>query len=489
MTQKNILIVEDSAIVGMQIKFLLNEMKYNVTGIARTGEDALMKAGETGLDLVLMDIKLSGKLDGIETAKLLKEKYDIPVIYLTAYSDEDTLRRAKESDPFGYLLKPFETRELITTIEIALYKHSAEKKLRKSDELHKAILKAIPDSLLKITECGIVSCMRLNEKERLFFQVEEFEGQNVGDLFSAETTVMLLEKIRRAIQSRTVQTCELTRAVDGILHIYEWRITAVDSQETLVMIRDITKQKFAQQELEKAKQMAEDSDKLKSEFLAQVSHEIRTPLNAILSFSSLLKDELENTVTNGLKESFSIIDRAGKRLIRTIEEILEMSQIRTGNYEINPSGFDLVQDVLDCLLTDFHLLAREKGLSLLLRSELKEAGIIADKRMINQIFFNLVDNAVKYTMKGSIEILCYKDSQGKTCVDIKDTGIGIAPEYLPRLFTPFSQEEMGYTRRYEGNGLGLAIARKYAELNRAEIDVISEKGKGTVFTVSFCSEG
>jgi signal transduction histidine kinase len=217
-----------------------------------------------------------------------------------------------------------------------------------------------------------------------------------------------------------------------------------------------------------------------------MSHEIRTPINAILSFSSLLKEVLEDKLSGGLAESFKIIDKAGRRLIRTIDEILEMSQIQTGNYEYNSVAVDLAKEILENLLAEYYYLAKEKHINIKFENKVcSEAFVNADRHMVNQIFSNLIDNAIKYTPEGEIEIVQYKNEQEKLCVKIKDTGIGISEDYLPRLFTPFSQEDSGYTRRYEGNGLGLAIVKRYVELNNAEILVESQKGKGSVFTIIF----
>jgi CheY-like chemotaxis protein len=130
MTQNKILIVEDEAIVAIEIKDKLFEMGYSVSGIAYTGEDALKKVEEQIPDLVLMDINLGEGIDGIETAEKIQSGMDIPVIYLTAYSDNETLQKAKITKPYGYITKPFNERELHIVIEIALYKYKAEKELK-----------------------------------------------------------------------------------------------------------------------------------------------------------------------------------------------------------------------------------------------------------------------------------------------------------------------------------------------------------------------
>jgi signal transduction histidine kinase len=138
------------------------------------------------------------------------------------------------------------------------------------------------------------------------------------------------------------------------------------------------------------------------------------------------------------------------------------------------------------MLLEFRNLADNKDLKFDLICETNLTRITGDYFTIVQIFSNLIDNAIKYTKEGSVEIFIYNNPAGELCVDVKDTGIGISEEFIPRLFTPFTQEESGYTRTYEGNGLGLALVKKYAEMNNIEIIVKSKKDVGSTFTVKFC---
>lgn len=240
------------------------------------------------------------------------------------------------------------------------------------------------------------------------------------------------------------------------------------------------------EEIIAAKEEAENANKLKTEFLAQMSHEIRTPINTILSFSSLVKSEFQKEANEELDEYFISMSNAGKRIIRTIDLILNMSELQTESFKPIKRSINLCSDILGNLLNEYKILAHEKGLKLDLTNNAKYCTVNADEYTMNQIFANLIDNAIKYTVKGEVNIRIYNEDNF-LIICVADTGIGISPEYLERLFTPFLQEDNGYSRKFEGNGLGLSLVKKYCELNDAEIKIESQKGSGTEVFVIFDS--
>ncbi len=247
---------------------------------------------------------------------------------------------------------------------------------------------------------------------------------------------------------------------------------------------DLKYRKQIEKQLITAIEKAEKSEKIKSNFLAQMSHEIRTPINTILSFSNLIKEELIDKVSEELKYGFSGINRASRRLIRTIDLILNMSDMQTGTHEYLPSKFD-ISFIIKKILDDYKEQINEKKLKIIFNNSVENTELIADLYSIEQIFANLIDNAVKYTIEGSIKIDITKNENNLLQIIIADSGVGISNDYLQKIFSEFSQEDMGYTRKFEGNGLGLALVKKYCELNNAIISVNSEKGKGSTFTVTF----
>ena len=141
----SILVVEDEAIVRADIKDKLESLGYTVPAVASSGEEAIRQAGKTRPNLVLMDIKLKGNMDGVDAAEEIRARFDIPVVYLTAYADAETLQRAKVTEPYGYILKPFGIDELSSAIEVALYKHEMETRLRESEARYRAVSEVISD--------------------------------------------------------------------------------------------------------------------------------------------------------------------------------------------------------------------------------------------------------------------------------------------------------------------------------------------------------
>lgn len=150
MAKAKIMVVEDEAITAKDLQMTLQDLEYEVPAVAFTGEEAVQKAGEHKPDLVLMDIVLLDKMDGMEAAEQIRTKFDIPVVYLTAYADEEILERAKVTEPYGYIVKPFSDKELRSNIEVALYKHGREKKVRENLDICERFNKLLVQSNLQM---------------------------------------------------------------------------------------------------------------------------------------------------------------------------------------------------------------------------------------------------------------------------------------------------------------------------------------------------
>jgi signal transduction histidine kinase/CheY-like chemotaxis protein len=269
------------------------------------------------------------------------------------------------------------------------------------------------------------------------------------------------------------------------------QIVAVKLDDGVVMtLSNITARKGAEQAIIRAKEAAEVADKSKSEFLAVMSHEIRTPLNGVIGFTTLLHD---SPLNESQREYVDTIRRSGETLLALINDILDFSKIEAGRVELEQAPLRLADVVENVLHINRHT-ASVKGLAMGMTIDPRvPATVLGDSSRLQQILINLVGNAVKFTGSGSVRIQVdlagIEHQEGRrmlrTRFSVIDTGIGIAPEHLARLFKPFSQADSSTTRKFGGTGLGLAISKRLCALMGGDIVVESEPGQGSrfIFTV------
>ncbi len=303
-----------------------------------------------------------------------------------------------------------------------------------------------------------------------------------GDLGSADAAMETLRTWEDNVAAG--KAVSATFCVEGRKWV-QAEVNVSGSDHWLAVFTDVTEMKEREVELTRLVDRAEAADKAKSEFLANMSHEIRTPMNGVLGMAELLA---KSALDTRQKTFIDIIVKSGNALLTIINDILDFSKIDAGQMKLRKAPFDPVEAIED-VATLLSSSAAEKDIELIVRGDatVKET-VLGDAGRFRQIITNLVGNAVKFTEKGHVFIDLHSEPIGKgemkLAVRIEDTGLGIPDEKLKSVFEKFSQVDTSSTRRHEGTGLGLAITAGLVELFGGSIDVSSDVGKGSVFTVN-----
>lgn len=260
--------------------------------------------------------------------------------------------------------------------------------------------------------------------------------------------------------------------------------TTGDVINYLAVQQDITEKKISEQNLIEAKERAEKSDKLKSNLLANMSHEFRTPMIGIIGFTQMLQDEVADEEQLFLLNQLS---QCNDRLMATINNIMNMSQLQSEDVVLTLEKFDL-NELLAKVTNKFSPASNQKELNLSFTKENDFININVDRTLCELVFTNVIDNAIKYTHAGSVEIISRKFQKGNcdlVQVDIRDTGVGITEEQREKIFEPFIQLSTGYSRAQDGLGLGLAVSKKIVDLMKGRIIVGKNKPAGSIFRIEF----
>lgn len=299
-------------------------------------------------------------------------------------------------------------------------------------------------------------------------------------------------------QHTEVERCEqkLKTSQGKEVWVYMSASPALDEQRQMlrsyILVYDITERKEAEERLRESSERISlvnaelaRATRLKDEFLASMSHELRTPLNAILGLSEALQEEVYGPLTVKQRRSLGTIEQSGKHLLELITDILDLSKIESGKMELQIAPTSL-ENLCASSLSFVRQQAHQKNLTLNSKFVQPLGLIEVDERRIRQVLVNLLSNAVKFTPDGgevTLEVAVNRDAE-LIEMSVSDTGIGIAPENIGKLFMPFVQLDSSLSRRYAGTGLGLALVQRLVELHNGKVTLVSEEGKGSCFTVS-----
>lgn len=481
---RKLMIVDDEAVVTTQLEQRLESMKYDVVGTASSAEESVCMARDLCPDLILMDIVMKGKLDGIDAARIIKEDMDIPVIFLTAYADDKYINRAMLAEPFGYIVKPYRENEIMANIEIALYKKELERKHKQAEERICRLFLAIEHNPYAVLIMDVEGNVEYANPE--FVQLTNYAPKEVlGKDFFLFKSEELLPEVHKdmweAITYGEEWRGELSiRKKDGTPDlIYTIALpvknTKGDIVFFIVIIEEIIKRN-------KRRDVLLESEKLNSlmTIVTGISHEFNNILAVVHGSAELLgmgyDDEKE--LKNGLH---SIMDasKKGAGIVRKMFTVIK-SDKDTADYIF----FDLrhlIMRAIDFTFTEWENKVQAKGINYTFDKDgIKDIpNILCNTSELNEVFINIINNALDAMPDGGCISFSTWSSKGSVFVSISDTGEGMSEEVKMKIFDPFFT-----TRRPQRTGLGMCIVNSVIARHGGGIEVTSGSGKGTTITMS-----
>jgi signal transduction histidine kinase len=308
---------------------------------------------------------------------------------------------------------------------------------------------------------------------------KEIIGKRVTEIIPDIGKTDLIEIYGKVAQDKI--PIRFTKYIPYLGRHYEITAYSPVKGEFVTIFTDVSREKEAEKELIKAKIIAEDANRTKSEFLTNMSHELRTPLNSVIGFSQILKKNKLNHLDEKEIKYVSNILKGGKHLLELVNNILDISKVETGNMDNTPENIN-VAEIIDDTITQVEPIAKKKSINLKHERKTDNMEINTDKMKFKEIMYNLLSNAIKFTPEGGEVQVKSKVTNEKLHVSVSDTGIGIPEDKIKSIFDPFKQVDSSTNRSYGGTGLGLALVKKFVEMHGGEISVKSEIGKGSTFT-------
>jgi PAS domain S-box-containing protein len=491
-----ILVVEDDAKMRRVLELLLSG--HWTVETAADARAALTIARERPPDLVLTDLRLPG-MDGFDFLRQLRTEAGtrtLPVIVISGLTEEADRLKALEAGANDYLIKPFSERELMlrvtTHLEMGFLRREAA--LRESETQLRAVLEGALDAVVGMDASGLVIDWNQQAAATFGYTPEEAIGRRLAELIIPPEARPQHE---RGLEKyfETGEGPLLNRRVevegqrkDGTRIPIELAITVVKGwgfYRFNAFVRDISDRRAADAERNRLLEEAREANRMKDEFLAMLSHELRTPLSAIVGWAHMLRTGNLDEPT--VARAIETIDRNAKVQNQLIEDILDVSRIVAGKFHLEMRSVDIVR-LVEAACDTVAPQAKAKGVEL--RQVLDPVvgpccPAIGDPERLQQVIWNLLANAIKFTPKGGVVTIEVRRREEPAEIEIvvRDTGLGIATEFLPHIFERFRQAGTG-SRRQGGLGLGLSIVRHIVEMHGGNVAATSGgQGQGTIFTV------
>ena len=513
-----ILVVEDENVIARDIKDCLENLGYSVPAIAASGVEAIAKATELLPDLVLMDIRLKGQMDGIQAAEQIWSRLQIPVIYSTGYSDKNTLERAKATAPFGYILKPIEERELYVAIETALQRYQLDAELKKREQWLTTILRNIGDGVIVVDAQSRVKFLNLAAEALTGWQQKEALDKDLSEIFHIiheQTQAPIQNPVTEVLQTNTIVYLgdyTLLVAKNGTtIPIADSAAPFKDDSGTVVgvvlVFRDLTEHRLAQernltlernQQLELQMAELQRLNELKDDFLSTVSHELRTPLanikmathmlEIVLAQEGILAAKTNPETPSSIVRYLEILRNQCQQELSLVNDLLDLQRLNAAAYPLDLVTIQLPDWVFH-LVEIFQARAQNRQQSLQVSFGSDLPPLVSDESILTRILTELLNNACKYSPPGeqiAIHIQSVETSQitppRNIQIRVSNSGVEIPADELPRVFDPFYRVPKTDRWQQGGTGLGLALVKKMVEYMQGSIAASSEQG-WTIFTV------
>jgi len=357
--------------------------------------------------------------------------------------------------------------------------------LENNKKRYKVLLEAIPDMFFVIGKDGIYEDFVIKESD--LFKVEDANivGSSIFDVgFPPNMAQKIKQCIHNCLKNNSLETIEYSLKTHHGTYIFEMRLAKLNARSVISVARDITRRKNAEFNLDKARKKAEESDKLKSAFLTNLSHEIRTPLNIITNFTRMLNDgDLGNSERTELSDAIS---QNGTQLLNMINNTIHLSKIETDSVDMSIS-FCKINPLMRDLYNHFKALIPD-GRNIIMNMDMQvpnpSFGFNTDSRLLKEALYILVDNAIKYTLKGEINFRYEMMRNEEVKFIISDTGIGIPEDEIENIFSRFYRIKNEINEITSGSGIGLPIAQHYITLLGGELQIKTATDKGTTFWFS-----
>jgi signal transduction histidine kinase len=517
MSKPKILIVEDESITAFDLQVRLEAKGYSVPAIVSSGDEAIRITETLQPDLILMDIRIRGEMDGIETAKAIRERFDIPIIYLTAFADDATIERARYTQAFGYLLKPFQEQELYSSVEMALYKHKAERELRENERrlqilserlqtlhsIEQAILgadspvdisQAVLRSIEQLIPCETALVMTIDSQcKTASILASHTQDQHQVDAFDLRINDTEYSRVIRVNNNLVVTQSVLLKAIPDLSQVLrdkdgiQYTIVPLLSQDEVIgvlVLGTLASQLYEDSQLDIIRELANslalaihhsrlnvELEKYSEEltqrnedldaFAHTVAHDMKSPIGVIAGYCGILSEDIQTAPRDDLRKYIDVISRTTEQMNDIVNELLLLAEIRI--QDVHRELLDM-SEIVEKARSRLNYQITKKAAEMYLPEYWPPA--YGYGPWVEEVWVNYINNALKYggnppkiwfgvdeQIDANTGILSYR-------FWIRDNGNGIPPGEQAELFTPFTRMRQV---RAKGHGLGLSIVHRIIE--------------------------